>query len=74
MISKQNRAVLITNRGGKIYNYFPKYDIIYNLNTIRELSSTCVYKDDVYKFSACLYYSYYVVLHLIDENLERKVQ
>ena len=72
MISKQDRVVSITNHGGKIYNYFPKCDIIYNLKTIRELSSTCVYKDDIYKFSACLYYSYYVVLHLIDENLERR--
>ncbi len=74
MINQQNRAVLITNHGEKIYNYFPKYDIIYNLKTIARLSVKCVYKDDVYKFSACLYYSYYVVLHLIDENLERKVQ
>ena len=74
MISKQNRAVSITNRGSCIYDRFAKYNIIYNLKTITRLSAKCVYKDDVYKFSACLYYSYYVVLHLIDENLERKVQ
>lgn len=72
MISKQKRAVLITDRGSRIYDRFVKYDIIYNLKIITRLSAKCVYKDDVYKFSACIYYSYYVILHLLDERYKRR--
>lgn len=72
MISKQKRAVSITDRGSRIYDRFVKYDIIYNLKIITRLSTKCVYKDDKYKFSACMYYSYYVILHLLDEKYKRK--
>lgn len=72
MISKQKRAVSITNRGSRIYTHFAKYDIIYNLKIITRLSAKCVYKDEYYKFSACIYYSYYVILHLLDEKYKRK--
>lgn len=72
MISKQNRAVSITNRGSRIYDRFAKYDIIYNLKIINRLSTKCVYKDDEYKFSACMYYSYYLILHLLDEKYKRR--
>lgn len=72
MISKQKRAMSITNRGSRIYNRFEKYDIIYNLKIISRLSAMCVYKDEYYKFSACMYYSYYVILHLLDEKYKRK--
>lgn len=72
MISKQDRAVSITNRGSRIYDRFTKYSIIYNLKTITRLSAKCVYKDDEYKFSACIYYSYYVILHLLDEKYKRR--
>ena len=72
MISKQNRAVSITNRGSRIYDRFAKYDIIYNLKIIARLSTKCVYKDDEYKFSACMYYSYYLILHLLDEKYKRR--
>lgn len=72
MISKQKRVVLITNRGSRIYDHFAKYDIIYNLKIITRLSAKCVYKDDEYKFSACIYYSYYVILHLLDEKYRRR--
>lgn len=68
MINRQKRAVSITNRGSYIYDRFAKYNIIYNLKTITRLSTKCVYKDDKYKFSACIYYSYYVILHLLDEK------
>lgn len=74
MISKQNRVMSITDRGGNIYDYFSKYCITNNFDYYDVLGRICVYKDDIYKLSANLYYSYYVVLHLIDENLERKVQ
>lgn len=37
MISKQKRAVSITDRGSRIYNRFEKYDIIYNLKIITRL-------------------------------------
>lgn len=72
MISKQKRAVSITNRGSHIYDRFAKYDIIYNLKIITRLSAKCVYKDEYYKFNACIYYSYYVILHLLDEKIKRK--
>lgn len=72
MISKQKRTVSITDRGSRIYDRFAKYDIIYNLKTITRLSEKCVYKDEYYKFSACIYYSYYVILHLLDEKTKRK--
>ena len=72
MISKQKRAVSITDRGSRIYDRFAKYDIIYNLKIITRLSAKCVYKDEYYKFSACIYYSYYVILHLLDEKIKRK--
>lgn len=72
MISKQKRAVLITNRGSRIYDRFVKYDIIYNLKIITRLSAKCVYKNEYYKFSACIYYSYYVILHLLDEKIKRR--
>lgn len=72
MINKQNRAVSITNRGSRIYDRFAKYDIIYNLKIIARLSTKCVYKDDEYKFSACMYYSYYLILHLLDEKYKRR--
>ena len=72
MISKQKRAVSITNRGSRIYDRFAKYDIIYNLKIITRLSTKCVYKDDEYKFSACMYYSYYLILHLLDERYKRR--
>lgn len=72
MISKQKRAVSITDRGSRIYDRFAKYNIIYNLKIITRLSAKCVYKDDKYKFSACIYYSYYVILHLLDEKYKRK--
>lgn len=72
MISKQNRAVSITNRGSRIYDRFAKYDIIYNLKIITRLSTKCVYKDDEYKLSACMYYSYYLILHLLDEKYKRR--
>ena len=68
MISKQDRVVSITNHGGKIYDYFSKYCITNNFDYYDMLGRVCVYKNDIYKFSANLYYSYYVVLHLIDEN------
>lgn len=71
MISKQKRAVSITNRGSRIYDRFAKYDIIYNLKIITRLLTKCVYKDEYYKFSACIYYSYYVILHLLDEKIKR---
>lgn len=74
MINQQNRVMLITNKGNEIYNRFLKYCIIKNLNRIDKLGGICVFKSNKYKLSACLYYSYYVVLHLIDENLERKVR
>lgn len=51
MISKQKRAVSITDRGSRIYDRFAKYDIIYNLKIITRLSAKCVYKDEYYKFS-----------------------
>lgn len=72
MISKQKRAVSIANRGSHIYDRFAKYDIIYNLKIITRLSAKCVYKDEYYKFSACIYYSYYVILHLLDEKIKRR--
>lgn len=72
MISKQKRAVSIANRGSRIYDRFAKYDIIYNLKIITRLLAKCVYKDDKYKFSACIYYSYYVILHLLDEKYKRR--
>lgn len=72
MISKQKRAVSITNRSSRIYDRFVKYDIIYNLKIITRLSVKCIYKDEYYKFSACIYYSYYVILHLLDEKTKRK--
>lgn len=72
MISKQKRAMSITNRGSHIYDRFAKYDIIYNLKIITRLSAKCVYKDEYYKFSACIYYSYYVILHLLDEKIKRR--
>ena len=72
MISKQRRVVLITDRGKNIYDYFSKYCIINNLKIHDKLGRTCVYKDDIYKFSANLYYSYYVILHLIDGKFKRK--
>lgn len=72
MISRQKRAVSITDRGSRIYDRFTKYNIIYNLKTITRLSAKCVYKDDEYKFSACIYYSYYVILHLLDEKYKRR--
>ena len=72
MINKQKRAVSITDRGSRIYDRFAKYDIIYNLKIITRLSAKCVYKDEYYKFSACIYYSYYVILHLLDEKTKRK--
>ena len=72
MISKQKRAVSITNRGSHIYDRFAKYNIIYNLKIITRLSAKCVYKDEYYKFSACIYYSYYVILHLLDEKIKRR--
>lgn len=72
MISKQKRAVSITNRGSRIYDRFVKYDIIYNLKIITRLSAKCVYKDEYYKFSACIYYNYYVILHLLDEKTKRR--
>lgn len=72
MISKQNRAVLITNRGKNIYDHFNKYCIINNLKIHDRLGWTCVYKDDKYKFSANIYYSYYVILHLIDKKFKRR--
>ena len=72
MISKQDRAVSITNRGSRIYDRFAKYDIIYNLKIIARLSTKCVYKDDEYKFSAYMYYSYYLILHLLDEKYKRR--
>lgn len=72
MISKQKRAISITNRGSRIYDRFAKYDIIYNLKIITRLSTKCVYKDDEYKFSACMYYSYYLILHLLDERYKRR--
>ena len=72
MISKQKRAVSITNRGSRIYDRFAKYDIIYNLKIITRLSAKCVYKDEYYKFSAFIYYSYYVILHLLDEKIKRR--
>ena len=68
MISKQRRAVLITNRSGYIYDHFTKYCVLKNFKHYDVLGRTCVYKDDIYMFSANLYYSYYVVLYLIDEN------
>lgn len=73
MISKQDRVISITNRGSRIYDRFAKYDIIYNLKIITRLSTKCVYKDNEYKFSACMYYSYYVILHLLDEKYKRRV-
>lgn len=72
MISKQKRAMSIINRGSHIYNRFAKYDIIYNLKIITRLSAKCVYKDEYYNFSACIYYSYYVILHLLDEKIKRR--
>ena len=45
MISKQKRAVSITNRGSRIYDRFVKYDIIYNLKIITRLSAKCGYKN-----------------------------
>ena len=72
MISKQKRVISITDRGSRIYDRFAKYDIIYNLKIITRLSAKCVYKDDEYKFSACMYYSYYVILHLLDEKYKRR--
>lgn len=72
MISKQKRAVSITDRSSRIYDRFAKYDIIYNLKIITRLSAKCVYKDEYYKFSACIYYSYYVILHLLDEKYKRR--
>lgn len=72
MISKQKRTVSITDRGSRIYDRFVKYDIICNLKIITRLSVKCVYKDDKYKFSACIYYSYYVILHLLDEKYKRR--
>ena len=51
---------------------FAKYDIIYNLKIITRLSAKCVYKDEYYKFSACIYYSYYVILHLLDKKIKRR--
>lgn len=72
MISKQKRAVSITNRCSRIYDRFAKYDIIYNLKIITRLSAKCVYKDEYHKFSACMYYSYYVILHLLDKKTKRR--
>lgn len=72
MISKQKRTVSITDRGSRIYDRFAKYNIIYNLKIIARLSAKCVYKDEYYKFSACIYYSYYVILHLLGEKTKRK--
>lgn len=72
MISKKDRAMSITNRGSDIYYRHRKYNINDNVKMTDRLSSICVYKDDIYKFSACLYYSYYVVLYLLDKDLERK--
>lgn len=72
MISKQKRAVSITDRGSRIYDRFAKYNIIYNLKITDRLSAKCAYKDDKYKFSACIYYSYYVILHLLDEKYKRR--
>lgn len=72
MISKQKRVISITDQGSRIYDRFAKYDIIYNLKIIARLSAKCVYKDDDYKFSACMYYSYYLILHLPDEKYKRR--
>lgn len=72
MISKQARVMSITNRGSHIYNLSKRYDINYNLKITDTLSSVSVYKDNKYQFSACIYYSYYVILYLLDEDLERK--
>lgn len=69
MISKQRRVVLITNRGGYIYNHFTNYCILNNFKCYGELSGICVYKNDKYTLSANLYYSYYIVLSLIDEKI-----
>lgn len=71
MISKQKRAVSIGNLGCRTYERFPKYDIIYNLKVITKLSTKCVYKDKDYKFSACMYYSYYLILHLLDKKCKK---
>ena len=71
MITKQDRVVRITDYGKKIYDRSLKYCIINNLKCHDKLGWICVYKDDVYMFSACMYYSYYLILHLIDMKFKR---
>ena len=72
MISKQKRVVSITDHGCRIYDRFTKYSIIYNLKIITRLSAKCVYRDDKYRINACIYYSYYLILHLLDEKYKRR--
>lgn len=47
----------ITDRGGNIYDYFSKYCITNNFDYYDVLGRICVYKDDIYKLSANLYYN-----------------
>jgi hypothetical protein len=72
MISKQNRALSITYRGIKLYENFNKYSIVNNLKIHDKLTNICVYNDNERMFSANMYYSYYVILHLIDEKFKRR--
>lgn len=72
MISKQNRIITITNKSGYIYACFPEYDIVRNFKAYDQMARICIFKGKSYKFSANVYYSYYLVLHIINRDFIRR--